>query len=84
MAKASPVYHTLVIVASSSAAEIWLGDDAGPLGTMLLGPSRRVHLPAQPAGGADAVTRPAQDWRWAADIVLTNGRAHVWLVKRTE
>ena len=42
-ARATPVYDKLVIVASSSATEIGLGDDAGHLGQNVLG-ALRTHL----------------------------------------
>ena len=42
---AIPVYYKLVIVASSSATEIWLGDDAGHLVQKAVGELRTSLLP---------------------------------------
>ena len=42
---ATPVYYKLVIVASSSATEIWLGDDAGHLVQKAVGARRTSLLP---------------------------------------
>jgi hypothetical protein len=44
-ARATPVYYKLVIVASSSATEIWLGDDAGHLVQKAVGELRTSLLP---------------------------------------
>jgi hypothetical protein len=45
IARATPVYHKLVIVAASSATEIWLGDDAGYLVQKEVGELRTSLLP---------------------------------------
>ena len=45
MARATPVYDTRVIIAASSATEIWLGDDAGHLVQKAVGELRTSLLP---------------------------------------
>jgi len=45
MGRATPVYYKLVIVAASSATEIWLGDDAGHLVQQAVGELRTSLLP---------------------------------------
>ncbi len=44
-ARANPVYYKLVIVATSPATEIWLGDDAGHLVQKEVGELRTSLLP---------------------------------------
>jgi hypothetical protein len=44
-ARANPVYYTLVIIATSPATEIWLGDDAGYLVQKEVGELRTSLLP---------------------------------------
>lgn len=46
-AKAEPVYYDLIIVAASSATDIWLGDDDGHLVQKAIGRLETSLLPGQ-------------------------------------
>jgi hypothetical protein len=49
-ARANPVYFKLVIIATSPATEIWLGDDAGYLVQQEVGELRTSLLPGDYVG----------------------------------